>query len=44
MNIPFVSIGKQFEPLKEEFIKAFEEIGVSGQYIMGEALEDFEMR
>ncbi len=42
MNIPFVSIGKQFEPLKEEFIRVFEEIGVSGQYIMGEALEDFE--
>ena len=42
MNIPFVSIGKQFEPLKEEFIQVFKEIGASGQYIMGEALEDFE--
>ncbi len=42
MKVPFVSIGKQFDPLKEEFIQVFEEIGSSGQYIMGEALEDFE--
>ena len=42
MKVPFVSIGKQYESLRSEFTKAFDEVGSSGQYIMGEILEEFE--
>ncbi len=42
MKVPFVSIDRQYSSLRSEFKEAFDEIGSSGQYIMGEVLENFE--
>lgn len=42
MKVPFVSIGKQYEFLRKEFTEAFDEVGMSGQYIMGDNLDNFE--
>lgn len=42
MKVPFVSIGRQYESLRKEFTLAFDQIGMSGQYIMGENLDNFE--
>ena len=44
MKVPFVSIGKQYEALKEELLETFDSIGSSGQYVMGDILEDFEVK
>jgi dTDP-4-amino-4,6-dideoxygalactose transaminase len=42
LNVPFVSIGRQYKFLRDELTQAFDEIGSSGIYIMGDVLEDFE--
>jgi dTDP-4-amino-4,6-dideoxygalactose transaminase len=42
MKIPFVSIDRQYNSLKNEFIDTFHKIGASGQYIMGDVLDQFE--
>jgi dTDP-4-amino-4,6-dideoxygalactose transaminase len=42
LKVPFVSIGRQYEFLRKEFTLAFDEIGMSGQYIMGDNLDNFE--
>ena len=44
MKVPFVSIGRQYDFLREEFIKTFDEVGSSGQYIMSEGLSEFETK
>jgi dTDP-4-amino-4,6-dideoxygalactose transaminase len=42
MNIPFVSLNKQYLQLRESFIAKFDEIGNSGLYIGGDQLKIFE--
>ncbi|MDA8854507.1 aminotransferase class I/II-fold pyridoxal phosphate-dependent enzyme, partial [Gammaproteobacteria bacterium] len=42
MKVPFVSISRQYKFLRKEFTEAFDEIGLSGQYIMGDTLDNFE--
>lgn len=42
IKVPFVSLERQYLPLKDEFLHAFDEICSSGQYIMGDALDVFE--
>lgn len=42
MNVPFVSLERQYLPLKEEFINAFDEVCSSGQYVMSQDLDIFE--
>ena len=44
MRIPFVNLGKQFVNLETELMKAFVDIGRSGQYILGDRLESFEQK
>jgi dTDP-4-amino-4,6-dideoxygalactose transaminase len=42
MKVPFVSLDRQFRDLRGELVDAFERVGASGIYIMGEELERFE--
>lgn len=42
MQVPFVSLGRQFRDLHDELVAAFERVGESGMYILGEELERFE--
>jgi len=44
INVPFVDLGRQFRKLEAELIRIFQDIGRSGQYIMGEHLESFEQK
>ncbi|MDA7602382.1 DegT/DnrJ/EryC1/StrS family aminotransferase [Gammaproteobacteria bacterium] len=44
MKVPFVSIGRQYDFLRDEFIRTFDEVGSSGQYIMGSGLSEFETK
>ena len=42
MHVPFVSLNRQFRELRDELVSAFDRVGNSGMYIMGEELERFE--
>src|SRR5438046_2972084 len=42
MQIPFVDLTRQFRALENELTRAFQEVGSSGVYILGERLESFE--
>jgi dTDP-4-amino-4,6-dideoxygalactose transaminase len=42
MNIPFVDLGAQYKIVREEFLNKLDEIGISGQYILGIECEEFE--
>jgi dTDP-4-amino-4,6-dideoxygalactose transaminase len=42
MNVPFVSLDRQYLFLRDKLIDIFDEIGKSGVYIMGEFLDQFE--
>jgi dTDP-4-amino-4,6-dideoxygalactose transaminase len=42
MKVPFVSLDRQFRDLGDELSAAFQRVGASGGYIMGEELERFE--
>jgi dTDP-4-amino-4,6-dideoxygalactose transaminase len=42
MRVPFVALDRQFQALRPELTAAFERVGGSGLYIMGEELERFE--
>jgi dTDP-4-amino-4,6-dideoxygalactose transaminase len=42
MKVPFVALDRQFRSLRGELVSAFERVGASGIYIMGEELERFE--
>ncbi len=42
MHVPFISLDRQYDIFREDLIQAFDEIGSSGQYIMGDALVEFE--
>lgn len=42
MRVPFVSLDRQYRGLREQLIAEFDQVGLSGMYIMGEALERFE--
>jgi dTDP-4-amino-4,6-dideoxygalactose transaminase len=44
MNIPFVDLARQFRSIESELSKTFLDIGHSGNYIMGERLESFELK
>jgi dTDP-4-amino-4,6-dideoxygalactose transaminase len=42
MQVPFVSLDRQYRELREELMAAFDRVGSSGMYIMGPELERFE--
>jgi dTDP-4-amino-4,6-dideoxygalactose transaminase len=42
MEVPFVGLQRQFHVLHDDLFAAFERVGASGMYIMGEELERFE--
>jgi len=42
MQVPFVGLQRQFHDLHDDLLAAFERVGASGMYIMGEELERFE--
>lgn len=42
MQVPFVSLERQYRALREELIAAFDRVGQSGVYILGDELERFE--
>src|SRR2546421_297569 len=42
MEVPFVGLQRQFHALHDDLLAAFERVGTSGMYIMGEELERFE--
>jgi len=42
MQVPFVSLDRQYQSLRAELMAEFDRIGQSGMYIMGETLERFE--
>lgn len=42
MQVPFVSLDRQYRELREELVAAFDRVGTSGMYIMGPELERFE--
>jgi dTDP-4-amino-4,6-dideoxygalactose transaminase len=42
MQVPFVSLDRQYRELREELVTAFDRVGSSGMYIMGPELERFE--
>jgi dTDP-4-amino-4,6-dideoxygalactose transaminase len=42
MKVPFVGLDRQFRNLRGDLTAAFERVGASGIYIMGEELERFE--
>ena len=42
MNIPFVNPGLQYKGLRKEILKKFDEISLSGNYVLGKELENFE--
>lgn len=43
-QIPYVDLGGQFEPLKEELMAAIEEVMASGWFILGPNVEEFEQK
>jgi dTDP-4-amino-4,6-dideoxygalactose transaminase len=42
IKVPFVDLARQFRALETELTEAFQEVGRSGMYIMGERLASFE--
>jgi len=42
VQVPFVSLERQFRDLHDELLAAFERVGASGMYVLGEELERFE--
>lgn len=42
MQVPFVSLDRQYLSMRDELMAEFDRVGKSGMYIMGEALERFE--
>jgi dTDP-4-amino-4,6-dideoxygalactose transaminase len=42
MQVPFVSLDRQYHALREELISAFDRVGRSGVYILGDELARFE--
>ena len=42
IKIPFVDLARQFRALEPELTEAFQEVGRSGMYIMGDRLASFE--
>jgi acetylornithine/succinyldiaminopimelate/putrescine aminotransferase len=42
LRIPYVNLGQQHRPLREELLKAIDEVLQSGQFILGEETEKFE--
>jgi dTDP-4-amino-4,6-dideoxygalactose transaminase len=42
IKIPFVDLSRQFKSIEPELLQAFQEIGYSGQYILGDRLARFE--
>lgn len=42
MQVPFVSLDRQYRALRDELMAAFDRVGQSGNYIMGPDLERFE--
>ena len=42
MQVPFVSLDRQYRNLRHELIAEFDRVGSSGIYVMGETLERFE--
>lgn len=43
-NVPFVDLARQYRALRPQLMQAFDEVGESGVYIMGERLESFERK
>ncbi len=44
LKVPFVGLARQYRALRQELMHAFDEVGESGVYIMGERLESFERK
>ncbi|MFN0313419.1 MAG: DegT/DnrJ/EryC1/StrS family aminotransferase [Burkholderiales bacterium] len=44
LKVPFVDLARQYRALRQELMSAFDAIGESGVYIMGERLESFERK
>jgi dTDP-4-amino-4,6-dideoxygalactose transaminase len=42
MQVPFVSLDRQYREIRDELVAAFDRVGSSGMYIMGPELERFE--
>jgi dTDP-4-amino-4,6-dideoxygalactose transaminase len=42
MQVPFVSLDRQYRDLRAELMAEFDRVGSSGMYIMGETLQNFE--
>src|SRR4051794_18341889 len=42
IKIPFVDLARQFRALEPELTQAFQEVGRSGMYVMGDRLASFE--
>ena len=42
MRIPFVNPGLQYKALREEILSRFDRISLTGNYVLGEELEEFE--
>jgi hypothetical protein len=42
MQVPFVSLDRQYVNMRDELIAEFDRVGNSGMYIMGDTLERFE--
>lgn len=42
MQVPFVSLDRQYQALRSELMAEFDRVGQSGMYIMGDTLERFE--
>ena len=40
--VPYIELGKEAETLKDEYLKAFEKVLISGHYILGPELSNFE--
>lgn len=43
-RVPFVDLARQFRSLEPELTRAFQEVGRSGMYILGDRLESFERK
>lgn len=42
MKIPFVNLGLQYSSLRHDILQRFDEISMSGEYVLGETLSRFE--
>ena len=41
-TVPYIELGKETEALKKDYLKAFDKVLVSGHYIIGHELSNFE--